>query len=340
MNLNIIGNGFDLYHGLPSSYFYFGSYLIENNPSLYDELSEMYGFRKGIYSGFPCDDFYYAVEDFFWREFESHLGELNSLWVQETLIDDLDLEYDDAIDLEMYQYNNANDIKKALSDWMNDIVDKKENYNIIQEKMKIGKFKLRLSKRDFYISFNYTHALEEIYKVDDDNVLHIHGEATEEDSLVIGHGNDAGINDIKKDLEKYEEESYDQASRNRENELKCMLHNLKELRKDVDWYMKRCNVFLGEMPCKPEKVQVYGLSMGTVDLPYLVSIRQKWPDVKWRFSYYSKSEIDKIKSIAENDLGLLKGQYKLFYFNNSYWEDIQEEIVELQKIERYEKILG
>jgi len=78
--------------------------------------------------------------------------------------------------------------------------------------------------------------------------------------------------------------------------------------------------------------------MGTVDLPYLVNIRKKWSDIKWRFSYYSESEIDKIKSIAENDLGLRKGQYKLFYFSNSYWEDIQEEIVELQKIERYEKI--
>lgn len=27
MNLNIIGNGFDLCHGLPSSYYYFGCYL-------------------------------------------------------------------------------------------------------------------------------------------------------------------------------------------------------------------------------------------------------------------------------------------------------------------------
>lgn len=298
----------------------------------------MYGFKKGVYSGYPCDDFYYAVEDFFWRDFESHLGKLNSSWIKETLMDHLDLECDDAVDLEIYQYNNANNIKKALLDWMNDVVDKNENYDIILEKNKIGRFKLRLSKMDFYISFNYTHTLEEIYKVDVDKVLHIHGEAAEEDSLVIGHGNDEGINDIRKDLGKYEEESYDQASRNRENELKCILHNLKELRKDVDWHKQRCNTFLDGMLRKPKKVQVYGLSMGTVDLPYLVNIRRKWPDVNWQFSYYSKSEIDKIKSIAENDLCLRKGQYRLFYFNNSFSNAIQEEIMKLQKIERYQKI--
>lgn len=44
LNLNIIGNGFDLYHGLPSSYYYFGCYLIKTDAEFYEEFSNMYDF--------------------------------------------------------------------------------------------------------------------------------------------------------------------------------------------------------------------------------------------------------------------------------------------------------
>jgi hypothetical protein len=340
MNLNIIGNGFDLYHGLPSSYYYFGCYLVENNCELYDELSEMYGFRKGVNSGFPSDDFYYAVEDFFWKDFEIHLGEINSLWVDESLQDDLGLENDDAVDLDMYQYNNSDEIKKALSRWMNNIVDKEENYKIIREKMKTEKFKLNLSKKDYYLSFNYTHTLEKIYRIDENKIYHIHGECTEsvEDNLIIGHGNDRRINEIKRDIEKFEGNDFEQASRNRENELKCICYNLTELRKDVAFCIKESKRFFNRIVDKPDKIQVYGLSLGDVDIPYLVYIRERWPDAKWRFSYYFEDQKTNIYNIAEKYLKLPKEQYELFEFCNTFYQDIQESIVFLQKIEKVNKI--
>lgn len=37
-NLYIIGNGFDLYHGLQTSYISFAKYLFENDIELYDSL--------------------------------------------------------------------------------------------------------------------------------------------------------------------------------------------------------------------------------------------------------------------------------------------------------------
>ncbi|MBU3130277.1 bacteriophage abortive infection AbiH family protein [Clostridium tagluense] len=45
MNLNVIGNGFDLYHRLPSSYYYFGCYLIEKDPEFYEEVGRRYKFN-------------------------------------------------------------------------------------------------------------------------------------------------------------------------------------------------------------------------------------------------------------------------------------------------------
>ena len=53
--LNIIGNGFDLYHGLPTSYYYFACYLLANDETFYDELANMYGFSTGIMHQFSAE---------------------------------------------------------------------------------------------------------------------------------------------------------------------------------------------------------------------------------------------------------------------------------------------
>jgi len=96
MNLNIIGNGFDLYHGLPSSYYYFGCYLIKEQPDLYETIGNMYGFtfRK----------------------------------VHRTYPDDLYLENDDPIDIDMEDDIVAERLKMAFIQWVNDTLDRDENY--------------------------------------------------------------------------------------------------------------------------------------------------------------------------------------------------------------------
>ena len=73
MSLNIIGNGFDLYHGLPSSYYYFGCYLIKEQTDLYETIGNMYGliFRK-VHRTYLDFEYDLVVEDIFWREFEKH----------------------------------------------------------------------------------------------------------------------------------------------------------------------------------------------------------------------------------------------------------------------------
>lgn len=60
-NLYIVGNGFDLRHGIPSRYLDFGSYLKEVDPETYEMV-----------------DRYFVVDDSFWWEFEDRLAELDS----------------------------------------------------------------------------------------------------------------------------------------------------------------------------------------------------------------------------------------------------------------------
>ena len=89
MRLNIIGNGFDLYHGLPCSYYYFACFLAKHYPSFYEEMSQMFGFS--CYRSVGYEEVETVVDDIFWRIFEEKLGELDSTWVEGSLLDDLGL---------------------------------------------------------------------------------------------------------------------------------------------------------------------------------------------------------------------------------------------------------
>ena len=53
--------------------------------------------------------------------------------------------------------------------------------------------------KDMYINFNYTGVLENTYKIDKSNIIHIHGSLKKYDNgLVIGHGNLERIKEIRK----------------------------------------------------------------------------------------------------------------------------------------------
>ena len=59
MRLYIIGNGFDIRHGLPTGYKHFKSYVAKNDQELYDAIEEY----------MPAGDE--------WNELESALGEID-----------------------------------------------------------------------------------------------------------------------------------------------------------------------------------------------------------------------------------------------------------------------
>jgi len=59
--LYIIGNGFDLYHEIPSSYWDFGQYLKAKDSQTYDFIDQFIG-----------------IDDTFWNELESRLANLDS----------------------------------------------------------------------------------------------------------------------------------------------------------------------------------------------------------------------------------------------------------------------
>ena len=330
-NLNVIGNGFDLYHGLPTSYYYFACYLLSHNEDLYDDWADMYGFSKGIIH-MPFEEFERKIDNLgYWSDFEKKLGELSSEWVEGTLLDDLDLENPEAVELEVDRPNHVLTMKRMLNAWIRETVDLEKNYRIVSAM--IGSRKISFSDNDSFVSFNYTHTLEQIYARH--NVFHIHEKSSseEDNELIIGHGNDAVIEELEKNIDELREYDFEQPANNRIQEFRFEIDVLKELRKPVSQCISKLVAFLNNME-EPEFICVYGLSLGKVDIPYLKAIKRKWPNCTWKFSYYAETDKDRIREVTQT-LSIPMEQYEIFEFKNLNSSEIECRIVEENHITQW-----
>ncbi len=338
-DLFLIGNGFDLFHGLPSDYYYFGCYLIKHYPEFYSEMGRMYGFKTMIGSHF-LEEFDDAVEyDLFWSKFEERLGQLDPLWLEESLIDDLDLEYpDDAVDIEIPEVTNADTIKKYFNEWVVSTLDTIKGLKIVADEL--GKNKLNLSNQSFYINFNYTSILEKIYGISNEKIFHIHGAADleEGEELIVGHGNKNAIINFQKRIEEIEADTYylsSQAERNRLNEYSAEKDILENLLKDTDALVDELRYMLRDK--KIDNIYVMGLSCGSVDIPYIECIRQLYPKAIWHFSYYDNKEKEARKKLV-NQLLLNQDETDYYLFKNENANEIKEKIINKLSIQMYRKI--
>ncbi|WP_342477434.1 AbiH family protein [Paenibacillus sp. FSL H7-0350] len=339
MNLNIIGNGFDLFHGLPSSYYYFGCYLIKNDPGFYEELAKMYNLKYAIFHRtYPDFEYDYVIENIFWSDFEKHLGSVDEEFILNTHDYDLGLENDDPITLDMVEDLAAESLKKAFVHWISDTLDKEKNYKIIRSKMNNSPKSIQFNKDDRFLVFNYTHTLQKIYGISDYKIFYVHGECTgdEDDELVVGHGDLERITELKEIIKGYEKDfNFTQKYRNKIDEHKCLLRYIQRLKKDVESCKMMCNYFYNSFPTAPETITVYGMSLGEVDLPYLKDLRSKWPNAHWHFSYYSNNDRQRVEDVVSSYLELSSTEFDVFELQNDLAEDIQECIIMEQNISTY-----
>lgn len=107
---NIIGNGFDSYHGLPTDYYYFACYVLFHDEQLYDDIADMYGFNKRILNGHTGEMSRVIANEEYWSEFEKRLAYLSVEWVENSLQDELFLECPDAVELEIEKVKRVSDM--------------------------------------------------------------------------------------------------------------------------------------------------------------------------------------------------------------------------------------
>ncbi|MCM1338289.1 MAG: bacteriophage abortive infection AbiH family protein [Muribaculaceae bacterium] len=179
--LVIIGNGFDIWQGLDTSYKGFQKYYLEHRDDILRKLwikkkriKNENGERQYIsdvelvYSDpFNPED----LDNIFWYTFEESLAKIDSF--------KLNLFYGKepkAIKAMSKSINNAKRIlKEAFSQWIRTI-----NTETAKNDFEFG-------DNCIFINFNYTDTLTKNFKVPEQNIIHIHGEAADKKSIIVGH---------------------------------------------------------------------------------------------------------------------------------------------------------
>ncbi|UDF05763.1 bacteriophage abortive infection AbiH family protein [Asticcacaulis sp. AND118] len=171
--LYIIGNGFDLHHGIPSSYWQFGRYVEANDRSTYERVERCF-----------------ALDDSFWNEFEERLAALDT----DTIVDEAENflvgygaeDWSDAYHHDyQYEIEQAVDaisvtLRERFAEWIRQLP--------VPTQLTPGR-RLSLDPSARFLNFNYTSTLQRLYGIPEGNILHIHGSASDPtSSLVLGHG--------------------------------------------------------------------------------------------------------------------------------------------------------
>lgn len=158
MKLYLCGNGFDLHHALLTGYKNYREYLKIHDRQVYDDYEH---FPEIQYDYDRWEDLEVALT----INYEKYLSDFLELYIldrtedKNTIWSELEVEIDESTRF-FYLFTG-----ELFMKWISsiDITEGKVDYS------------LDLSENDFYVNFNYTNTIQELYNIPENHVLHIHG---------------------------------------------------------------------------------------------------------------------------------------------------------------------
>lgn len=308
-HLYIIGNGFDIHHGVNSSFLNFRNWLEKAEPNIYSQLCDLYEISTNENK---------AKE--WWNDFENMLSEVDfNNYVENVVIENYpDLSKDDFRDRDYHaaEYAASDElgaliyhVKRTFNAWIASL-DKAEDSKRIH----------LIRKDSLFITFNYTRTLEELYQIPDNQVLHIHG-MVGDDELILGHGKNYA--ELKEDCEMTlsqppadldEEELEDWYSSHydfvTQQTQEVAISQIASLQKDVQQIISD-NRSIWDSLAEVEIIHVFGFSFSYIDTPYLSTIINhiNTDKVKWEISAFSNRDREKIEAFMD-DAGIKDNLWK------------------------------
>lgn len=301
----IIGNGFDLHHYLETKYYHFKNFVKDFDEDLVKAIDDVF-YDRGFYHG--------DIE--YWSVLEEMLESLTDLDYDE-LYDDAFLDAEMDMDRASYWHDpeyNANrkaeeelltplKLKKYFDKWVDSIKLDDVNRDV----------NLDLSDNDLYINFNYTETLQDVYKIPDNKILHIHGKKHSE--YVLGHNGTENI-PYKDPYDTYEDSNGQMTSDAdiRQVQVKEILNNsysnlfhsyyknsINLINKYRTWFDHFENA---------DEVVIMGLSMGNEDAVYIREINSLMKH-SCKIVVYYYDGLDKLKEkckvlFIEKDIMFIK----------------------------------
>jgi len=296
--LYIIGNGFDLYHGLDTRYQSFANFLKDRNWEVYDLAIEYYYLPDIAHQDDIENDEYNA-----WSKFEEALSNLDYEQVLEDKSDYAANLYDPDFrdrDWHSYQIEMEMIVDKLTKDLINIFKDFILHINYPNQ---IGSEKISIHRNSLFLNFNYTDTLERYYDIRIESICYIHNKASEDNEIILGHGiNPKNFKPQKieppKDLseEEYEmwredmSDKYDYSYESAKSEIleyyEKSFKNSNEIIKQNEHFFERLRNI--------KNVYVLGHSISDVDLKYFIKVKESIKkNAIWNISYHSEKEKDK-----------------------------------------------
>lgn len=282
--LVIIGNGFDIMHGVKSSYKDFEKTIGKNNPLRHDM------------------ERYLDVEGDLWANLEESLGKLNySLFLNtpalDTLLEDFGAYDPDAQAADFFAavetvisptFDIPRELKSRFRKWIKALKVESDDrpFAFLQ-----GDYKV--------LSFNYTEFIETLYGAK--NVCYIHGRRKTNDEIILGH------------VPGMEEEQWDKVElkpyKFKDPYKRYIIESaIETAAREAAWYddetTKKCceiikkhqDFFDGVSDIK--EVYVIGHSLSEVDYPYFEEVRKKC-DAKWTIGYHSTDDLKRVIKLVD-----------------------------------------
>lgn len=267
--LFIIGNGFDLAHNLPTRF----------NP---DFMNFALKYEQDNFW-----DLYQTRDDNIWADFENLLSypDFNSL---KEIFDGYAPDYLSDRESDRNAIIFQVDLNGNLKDALYEFASNAEKF--LNNTQSNSFFERTLDSNGYYINFNYTHTLEDIYHIPSEQILHIHGEVGK-NNLKLGYpqGNF-----------KPEKYFYDVRAKGRgpyaEIEAEDYINNIEDyyVRTAYEGLLNKCKSFYKEIEldilkdfldkkmCKIEDIVVYGHSCA-IDFEYFRYLNIRYPKAHWKF---------------------------------------------------------
>lgn len=277
--LYLIGNGFDLAHGIESSYSDFRDFVSNSDdPFLVGEMDTFFSNKRDL-----------------WSDVETALGEYDENEIISYCTPDSDFDIDHPLRSQAALEDGPdylfNPVVSNFNFKFNDWVDSISLDGVIQC--------FRIPKDAVYITFNYTETLEDIYHIPEDHILHVHGYRKSEKSYVMGHCNPRNENS-----------SYVEHDLFFINDTRAkIIRQMNEYVKPVASIIRENNTFFSGLS-SIQQVIILGHSLNKVDYPYLEKVKDSIsPNAKWIFTFYSSSDKtsinDTITSLGITDYSII-----------------------------------
>lgn len=265
--LYIIGNGFDISHGIKSKYSDFKKFVLENENGNFVDL---------------MDTFFSQKEDF-WCDIEEALGDYDEKNIYEFC------KPDEEIDLD----HTMRDIARAEDgpDWLfKPELDKfTEEFHdwVNQIDISVAKPLYSLPLNSKYLTFNYTETLEHVYNIPSQQICHIHGSRLKnKEKYVIGHNS-------LRDENTHREDDGDMPFE--VDTMNKIIGWMNELYKNTKAIIKEHSDFFSKL-ANIKCVVVKGHSLNNIDWPYfdeVASVVDK--KARWVFNCFSNEDVVNVK---------------------------------------------